>query len=82
MTALGSMGGVWNFSLLCFGMLLSYVHPEVSHYQPSPPCTVARCSAKAHPLLGGAKPSCGGHILGRGGANGMVDGWFVSYLLA
>ena len=34
---------------------------KVSHYQSISPGTVARC---AHPSLGGAKPTCGGHISG------------------
>ena len=38
------------------------------------------------PLLGGVslaglKPPYGGHISARGGAEGMVDGMFLSYLL-
>ena len=35
------------------------------------------------PLLGGVslKPPYGGHISARGGADGMVDGMFLSYLL-
>ena len=41
------------------------VHPEVSHYPPSPPDTVARCAAKAHPSLGGASLLVGG-ILWKG----------------
>ena len=34
------------------------------------------------PLLGGVslKPPYGGHISGRGGADGLVDGGFQSYL--
>ena len=31
-----------------------------SQYTPSPPDTVARCAAKAHPLLGGASHLVGG----------------------
>ena len=36
------------------------------------------------PLAGwqGAKQPCGGHISGRGGADGMVDGGVLSYRLA
>ena len=54
------------------------VRPEVSRYSPSPPYTVARCAAKAHPLLGGAS-----HLRrGISRADGMVDGMCLSYLLA
>ena len=56
-------------------LLFESCHPEVSHYQSSPLNTVARCAAKS-------KPPCRGHISGRGGAHRMVDGGFVSYLLA
>ena len=40
--------------------------------QPSSLNTVARCTANAHPLLGGAKPHCREHISGRGGADGQT----------
>ena len=51
------------------------VHPEVSHYLPSPPYTVARCAAKAHPALA----TLWGAYLGKG--RGQCDGgWHVSKL--
>ena len=52
------------------------VDPEVSHCPPSPPGSVARCAAKAHPLLGGAS-----HIVGGipWAGEGLM-GWWMAYV--
>ena len=44
-------------------------------------CSCVPSLSRAEDDAGWGQPPCGGHILERGGANGMVDGMSLSYLL-